>query len=136
MSLENIQLTITLSDPRLTPERLQTDTRNILSEIKEFDGVQNADLIPIETVEPGTMGVGGFLVGILTAEINVENTKGLVRYLGDRLYGKAIKMKIKIQGNGQEVEVEIEGRNATETTFTIPLAMTNKVNYVQRHYQS
>ncbi len=34
MSLENIQLTITLSDPQLEEERLQTDTENILSEIK------------------------------------------------------------------------------------------------------
>ncbi len=114
MSLENIQLTITLSDPQLTPERLEADTWNILSEIKEFDGVQKADLMPRETAEPRTKSIDGFLVGILTAEINIENTKGLVRYLGDRLYGKTIKMKITAKGNGQEVEVEIEGRNAEE----------------------
>ncbi len=114
MSSENIQLTITLSDPKLEEERLQEDTRNILSEIQEFDGVQKADLMPVETPEPGAMGIGGFLVGILSAEINIENTKGLVRYLGDRLRGKNIKIKITAKGNGQEVEVEIEGRNAKE----------------------
>ncbi|NEP78543.1 MAG: hypothetical protein F6K17_27305 [Okeania sp. SIO3C4] len=101
MSLENIQLTITLSDPKLTPERLQTDTRTILSEIEKFDGVQNADLMPIEKAKPGAKSIGGFLVGILTAEINAKNLKALVGYLGDRLYGKAIKMKIKSKGNGQ-----------------------------------
>ncbi|NES04551.1 MAG: hypothetical protein F6K22_17980 [Okeania sp. SIO2F4] len=114
MSLENIQLTITLSDSKLEDDRLQEDTRNILSEVKKFDGVQKADLMSIETAEPGAMGIGGFLVGILTAEINIENTKGLVKYLGNRLYGKTIKMKITAKGNGQEIEVEIEGCNAKE----------------------
>ncbi|NEN91770.1 MAG: hypothetical protein F6K48_23850 [Okeania sp. SIO3H1] len=52
MSLEDIQLTITLSDPQLDDEeRLQTDTENMLSEIQEFDGVQKADLMPIEKAE-------------------------------------------------------------------------------------
>ena len=114
MSSENIQLTITLSDRKLEDTELQKDTENILSEIKEIDGVQKADLMPIETAKPGAKSIGGFLVGIITAEINIENTKGLVRYLGDRLYGKTIKMKITAKGNGQGVEVEIEGRNAKE----------------------
>ncbi|WP_293081732.1 hypothetical protein [Okeania sp. SIO3B5] len=42
MSLENIQLTITLSDPKLEDEDLQEDTRYISSEIEGFDGVQKA----------------------------------------------------------------------------------------------
>ncbi|NEP91370.1 MAG: sugar ABC transporter permease, partial [Okeania sp. SIO2C2] len=72
MSLENIQLTITLSDQQLEEEQLQTDTENIWSEIKEFDGVQNVDLMPIEKAEPNAKSIGGFLVGILTAEINAK----------------------------------------------------------------
>jgi len=114
MSSENIQLTITLSDPRLDEERLQKDTRNILSQIKKFDGVQKAALKPIETAEPGSKSIGGFLIGILTAEINVENIKGFVRDLDVFLNGKTIKMKITAKGNDREVEVEIEGRNAKE----------------------
>ncbi|GGA01412.1 hypothetical protein [Okeania sp. KiyG1] len=114
MSLENIQLTITLSDPKLTPERLQTDTRNILSEIKKFNGVQNPDLIPIETAEPGAKSLGGFLLGILTAQINAKNLKALVGYLSNRLYGKTINIEIKIKENGKEIKLNIEGRNAEE----------------------
>ncbi|NEP79105.1 MAG: hypothetical protein F6K17_05275 [Okeania sp. SIO3C4] len=70
-----------------------------MSEIKEFDSLQNADLIPIETAELGAKSIGGFLVGILTAEINAKNLKALVGYLGDRLYGKTTKIKAK--GNGE-----------------------------------
>ncbi|MGB3513021.1 MAG: hypothetical protein WBA93_28175 [Microcoleaceae cyanobacterium] len=76
-----------------------------MSEIKEFDGVQNVDLMPIEKAEPGAKSIGGFLVGILTAEINPKNLKALVRYLGDRLYGKTIK--IKAEGNGRKIDIEI-----------------------------
>ncbi|MGD1700636.1 hypothetical protein [Dapis sp. BLCC M229] len=106
MSLENIQLTITLSDPQLDDkERLQEDTQNILSEIQEFDGVQKADLMPIEKAEPGSKSIGGFLVGILTAEINAKNIKALVGYLGNNLYGKTIK--IKAEGNGRKIDFEV-----------------------------
>ena len=115
MSLENIHLTITLLDTKLTPERLQTDTRTILSEIEKIEGVQNADLMPIETAEPDAKSGEGFQIGtIIVNVITAECIRFLVRYLGDRLYGKAAKMKIKGKGNGQEVEVEIEGRNAEE----------------------
>ena len=44
MSTENIQLKITLSDPKLDEleeERLQTDTENILSEIQDYLSIQN-----------------------------------------------------------------------------------------------
>ncbi len=105
MSLENIQLTITLSDPQLEEEQLQTDTENTLSEIKKFDGVQKADLVPVETAEPGAKSIGGFLVGILTAEINAKNLKALVGYLGNNLYGKTIK--IKAEGNGRKLDIEV-----------------------------
>ncbi|NEP86112.1 MAG: hypothetical protein F6K18_04365 [Okeania sp. SIO2C2] len=46
----------------------------MLSEIKEFDGVQNVDLMPIEKAEPNAKSIGGFLVGILTAEINAKSS--------------------------------------------------------------
>ena len=105
MSLENIQLTITLSDPKLDEERLQTDTENILSEIEGFDGVQKADLISIETAEPNAKSIGGFLVGILTAEINAKNLKALVRYLVNRRPEKTFK--IKAEGNGRKIDIEV-----------------------------
>ncbi|NEQ35769.1 MAG: hypothetical protein F6K40_05500 [Okeania sp. SIO3I5] len=105
MSLENIQLTITLSDPKLKEDRLQEDTENMLSEIKEFDGVQKADLMPIEKAEPGSKSIGGFLIGILTAEINAKNIKALVGYLGNNLYGKTIK--INAEGNGRKIDIEV-----------------------------
>ena len=35
----------------------------MLLEIREFDGVQKADLMPRETPEPRAKGMGGFLIG-------------------------------------------------------------------------
>ncbi|NET28996.1 hypothetical protein [Okeania sp. SIO1I7] len=105
MSLENIQLTISLSDRKLEEDKLEEDTRYILSEIEKFDGVQKADLMSIETAEPCAKSIGSFLVGILTAEINAKNLKALVGYLGDRLSGKTFK--IKAEGNGRKIDIEV-----------------------------
>ncbi|MGB7443012.1 MAG: hypothetical protein WA919_18260 [Coleofasciculaceae cyanobacterium] len=44
-------------------------------------------------------------MGILTAEINAKNIKTLVRFLGDRLFGKTIK--VKVEGKGKKLELEI-----------------------------
>ncbi|NES67732.1 MAG: hypothetical protein F6K24_22070 [Okeania sp. SIO2D1] len=105
MSLENIQLTISLSDSKLEEDKLEEDTRYILSEIEKFDGVQKADLMSIETAEPHAKSIGGFLVGILSAEINAKNLKALVGYLGDRLSGKTVK--IKAEANGRKIDIEV-----------------------------
>ena len=105
MSLENIQLTISLSDQQLEEDQLEEDTQNILSEIEKFDGVQKADLISIETAEARAKNIGGFLIGILTAEINAKNLKALVGYLSDRLSGKTVK--IKAEGNGRKIDIEV-----------------------------
>ncbi|NEQ74377.1 MAG: hypothetical protein F6K23_15870 [Okeania sp. SIO2C9] len=105
MSAENIQLIITLSDSQLEDRQLQTDTENMRQEIEKFDGVQKAELMPIEIAQPGAKSIGGFLVGVLTTEINAKNFKALVRYLGNNLYSKTIKIKAK--GNGREIDIEI-----------------------------
>ena len=76
-----------------------------MSEIEQFDGVQNVNLAPVETAEPGAKNIGGFLIGILTAEINAENLKSLVGYLGDRLSGKTIK--IKAESKSRKINIEV-----------------------------
>ncbi|MGQ4646213.1 hypothetical protein [Lyngbya aestuarii] len=101
----SIQVTISLEDSQLNEEQLQEATENLRDEVKEVAGVQKADLVPVETAPPDSKGVGGFLVGILTAEINAKNIKTLVRVLGDRLFGKTIK--IKVEGKGKKLELEI-----------------------------
>jgi len=81
----SIQVNISLEDSQLNDEQLQEATENLRDEVKEVEGVQKADLVPVETAPPDSKSVGGFLVGILTAEINAKNIKTLVRFLGDRL---------------------------------------------------
>ncbi|NER31098.1 MAG: hypothetical protein F6J89_26630 [Symploca sp. SIO1C4] len=105
MSENSIQVTISLEAPQLDDEQLQEATENLRDEIKEVEGVEQADLMPVETAPPDSKGIGGFLLGILTAEINAKNLKTLVRFLGDRLFGKTIK--IKTEGNGKKLELEI-----------------------------
>lgn len=100
-----IKITISLEDAQLNDEQLQEATENLRDDVKEVEGVQKTELVPIETAPPDSKSVGGFLVGILTAEINAKNIKTLVRFLGDRLFGKTIK--VKAEGNGKKLELEI-----------------------------
>ncbi|NEO55327.1 MAG: hypothetical protein F6K54_20985 [Okeania sp. SIO3B5] len=59
----------------------------------------------IEKAEPNAKSIGGFLIGILTAEINAKNLKALVRYLVNRRPGKTFK--IKAEGNGRKIDIEV-----------------------------
>lgn len=116
-----IQLTIFLEDSQLNDEQLQEATENLCDDIREVEGVDQADLVTKEqadlvtrkTASPNSQDIekfikkdiGGFLVGTLTAEVNFKNLKTLVRFLGDRLFGKTIK--IQAEGNGKKLDLEI-----------------------------
>lgn len=101
----NIHVTIALSDPSLDDEDLQAYTENLKSQIKEVDGVEDANLVAVEEVPQGSKALGGFLLGLLTAEVNPANIKALFSFLGERLGGKPIEMSLKA-ADGRELSIK------------------------------
>ncbi|MEH2065097.1 MAG: hypothetical protein V7K50_23030 [Nostoc sp.] len=47
-TISNVQVTISLSEPGLDKEELQAEVQNLLPQIKEVDGVEDADLSQLQ----------------------------------------------------------------------------------------
>lgn len=62
-STSNIQVTISLSDHNLDDDQLQEQVENLLPQLKEVDGVEDANLVSVEQAPPGSKALGGFLLG-------------------------------------------------------------------------
>jgi len=85
MSFEsNVKLTIALSNPSLDAEEQERETRNLLREIRDLD-VESAELVAVAETPLESKAFGGFLLGVLQAEVSLANFKKLLGYLGDRL---------------------------------------------------
>ncbi len=105
----NIQVTISLSDPSLDDQELQAEVDNLLPQIREVDGVEDANLVPVAEVPQGSKALGGFLVGLLMAEVNPANIKALFTFLGERLSGKPIEMTLKA-ADGRELSIKANSK--------------------------
>lgn len=96
--MSNIQVKITLLDEGLEDGELQEKTENLLQDIKQEIEVESAGLVPVEDFPKDAKSIGGFLLGMLTAEVNAANIKFLFRFLSDRLLGKTIEMEVTANG--------------------------------------
>ncbi len=100
-----VQVTISLSDHQLRDEELQKAVQNLQLELKEVEGVTEADLIPVEQAPPDSKGIGGFLLGKLQTLVSLKHLKTLVSFLGHNLLGRTVE--IKAEGNGRKLEVKL-----------------------------
>ncbi|MEH2161371.1 MAG: hypothetical protein V7K38_10055 [Nostoc sp.] len=106
-SESNVKLTIALSNPDLDAEEQEQETRNLLREIKDLD-VESAELVAVTEIPEGAKSVGGFLVGVLQAEVSLANFKKLLGFLGDRLGNKTIELEV--EANGKKLKVKASSR--------------------------
>lgn len=102
--MSNIQVKITLLDERLEDGELQEITENLLQDIKQEVEVESAGLVPVKDLPKDAKPIGGFLLGMLTAEVNAANIKSLFRFLSDRLLGKTIEMEVTANGKTFKVK--------------------------------
>ena len=104
-SVSNLQVTISLADPSLDDEELQAEVETLRPQLEDVDGVEDAKLVEVEKAPPGSKALGGFLLGLLTAEVNPANIKALFGFLSDRLGGKPIEMTLKAP-DGRELSIK------------------------------
>ncbi|MCV3217446.1 hypothetical protein OGM63_28730 [Plectonema radiosum NIES-515] len=103
--MPNIQVKIAfLKDEYLEDSELQEKTENLLQDIKQEVEVESAGLVAVNNSEKGAKDIGGFLLGVLTAEVKVANIKSLFRFLSDRLLGKIIEMEVTANGKTLKVK--------------------------------
>ncbi|MHC5718142.1 MAG: hypothetical protein ACYTX0_40150 [Nostoc sp.] len=106
-SESNVKLTIALSNPSLDAEDQERETRNLLREIRDLD-VESAELVGVAETPLGSKAFGGFLLGVLQAEVSIANFKKLLRFLGDRLGNKTVELEV--EANGKKLKVKASSR--------------------------
>lgn len=111
---ESFKFTINFNDPTFDDEERDTEVQKLLRQIKDLESV-TADR-PLEANPPeGSKAAGGFLVGLLTAEVSIENGKKLLVFLGDRLSRKVIELEV--EGNGKKMKVKANNHAELESAI-------------------
>jgi hypothetical protein len=113
-SSSNIQLTLTLKDSDLEDEELQEETEKLLQQMRELDEVEDANLV-VDPNPPERGKGGGFLLGLLTAEVNVKNIKALFGFLTDRLGNKPIELEV--EANGKKLKVKASSQQELQAAI-------------------
>jgi hypothetical protein len=110
----NVKLTIAFNDPDLDPEELDEQAKRLMSELNEMNEVE-VDRVPDPNPPEGNKALGGFLVGLLAAEVNVANAQKLMGFLSDRLRGKPIELSV--EANGKKLTVKAHSREELEAAI-------------------
>jgi hypothetical protein len=103
------KLTIRFLDPNLELEDLDEQAQRLIAELKQVDEVEAVDRIVDPNPPKGNKSIGGFLVGVLTAEVSGVNIQKLIGFLGDRLGGKPIEFSV--EANGKKLTVKAHSRD-------------------------
>ncbi len=111
----SIKVTIAFNDPDLDTEEQDEEALNLLSQLRELDDVEKVDRVLDPNPPEGNKALGGFLVGLLTAEINAANAKAAFGFLKDRLSGKPIELEV--EANGKKLKVSAHSREELEAAI-------------------
>ena len=107
--MSNYRIEIELADAKREPKNLQAETTELLEQLKRTIAVDRAGLVPVpaEDVPEGAKSIGGFLLGVLQAEVNRENAGKVLKFLWPRVANKTVKLKVeKTEGGGKRFEAE------------------------------
>jgi hypothetical protein len=116
--MANVVVNLELVDSSLDAEDLQGLARNLLKQVRAVDGVEEADLVAVTDVPEGAMALGGFVVGLLTAEVSAANLQKLGGFLKDRIVGKTLKMSVEAYGK----KIAVEGSSQVEFEYALQKA--------------
>ena len=108
MEESTVTLTIQLVDPDLEEEELDEATRRFAAELREFEEVDNVERVPDTNLPEGAKPLASFLVGLLKAEVNLQNIKSVMGFIGDRLGNKAIEVEAEV--NGKKIKIKANSR--------------------------
>jgi hypothetical protein len=106
MDSSNVLVKIGFVDADWDAEERGVAAQSLLRSLRDLDGLESVGRVP-ELAPDGSKGMG-FLTGWLMAQVNQENAKKLLGFLGDRLSGKTIELEV--EGNGKKLKVKASSR--------------------------
>jgi len=103
-----IQFTFAVDDPELDDNRRQKIASNLLRELRDLDEVEKAYLTEDLHPEPGSKPGFATLIGFITAKVSIQNIKGFLSFLSDRLGDKPLEITVKV--GDKEVSIKAKSR--------------------------
>lgn len=110
-----VKFNIQFNDPDLYPDEWDEQAQQLINELKQMDDLETVDRVLDPNPPEGNKSLGGFLVGLLTAEVNVANVQNLMGFLKDRLGGKSIELAV--EANGKKLTVKAHSREELEAAI-------------------
>jgi hypothetical protein len=101
----NAKITIAFIDPDLDAEERNDEVQKLLRQMRDLDGVEEVERVLDPSPPAGNKSLGGFLVGLLMAEVSPTNCKKVLVFLGNRLSGKQIELTVKAP-DGRELSIK------------------------------
>ena len=109
---QTVQFTFAINDPKLEDAERQKIAQKLRRELRQLDEVKNVDFAKDSELETGARSVLATLVGVLKAEVSIENIQKVLGFIGDRLPNKPVAIKVKV--GEQQVEIEAKSRKELE----------------------
>jgi hypothetical protein len=111
----SIKFTIAFNDPDLDSQEREEQAQRLMAELNQMDEVDTVDRVLDPNPPEGNKAIGGMLVGLLMAEVNIANARKLMGFLGDRLGGKPIELSV--EANGKKLTVKAHSREELEAAI-------------------
>lgn len=99
----NVRLTIRFSDPNLDDLGRDEAIRYLMVQFKEVDGVRVSRVVD-SNPPAGNKAAAGFLVDVLTADVNFANVKAAFGFLKNCLANKPIELEVEAAGRKLKVK--------------------------------
>lgn len=136
MARESLKLTIDINQSDLEAEKLDELTQNLLQEMKELDEVETASLVADENPPEGARAFGSFLLGILQAEVSIENIRFVLEFLWNRLNPQPIEIEVEANGNKFKIVVRSQQQlpaaiDAIKKLYQLPAAIDASNNLLE-----
>ncbi len=114
----NYKIQILFNDLDLDSEQREEEAQKLLNQLRQLDEVEDVNRVLDPNPPEGNKGLGGFLVGMLTAEVNPSNIKAFFCFLSDCLSGKPIELNVEANGR----KLAVKARSQVELMAAIKAA--------------
>lgn len=110
-----VRLAIYFNDPELDAEDRDEQASLLIAELSQMDEITSVNRVIDQNIPENSKALGSFLVGLLTAEINADNTQKLFAFLGNRLRGRAIELSV--EAHGKKLTVKAHSQEELEAAM-------------------
>ena len=99
-----VQITIAFVDPTLDAKERDIEAQQLMEELAALNEVESVSRVIDPNSPEGSKGLGGLLIGLLTAEIDGNCAGEMLGFLQKRLERKPIELTV--EANGKKLSVK------------------------------